>query len=424
MPQPLTSLLHRLRLLSSPPPEPSSDADLLDRFARLRDETAFTDLVHRHGPMVHNVCRRVLGDAHAAEDSAQAVFLVLARKADALRRPDALSSWLYGVAYRVARKAQGRRCCSRSQGLAGAAEPADPRPDPLAELSARDLLAVLEQEVQRLPEPSRQAVVLCCLEGLSQEETAVRLGCSPGAVKGRLERGRRLLHHRLEKRGLSLSAVLGVAEVARVSAVPTAGLSSIVTAATRFAAGQVAKGTIDVQVVALAEGVLRAMFLNKLKITAGVLLTIALAGTAAGVLTLAAAKPTAPLANTPKTDKDKADATTSARIRKLQVERRDTLKKELETRQQEFRVGRATIDTYLETSSRLLEAELDLATTAQQRIAAHAAHLKLAKDAEENTAIRHNAGQLKLADLYQARAARMKAEIDWLKAGGKDKDRK
>ena len=80
MPSTLTTLLHRLRDLSAPPRH-DSDAELLGRFARLRDEGAFAALVGRHGPMVLNACRRVLGDADAAEDAFQATFLVLARRA-------------------------------------------------------------------------------------------------------------------------------------------------------------------------------------------------------------------------------------------------------------------------------------------------------------------------------------------------------
>src|SRR5262249_31583660 len=103
MAQPLTRLLRQLRHLSASP-EPASDADLIGRFVRRRDEEAFAALVERHGPMVLNACRRVLGDVHAAEDAFQAVFLVLARKAATLSRPEALAGWLYGVACRVALK--------------------------------------------------------------------------------------------------------------------------------------------------------------------------------------------------------------------------------------------------------------------------------------------------------------------------------
>ena len=79
------------RIVPRPPSDPASDAALLDRFVRRKDEDAFAALLARHGPMVLSVCRRVLDDAHAAEDAAQATFLVLARKAGALRRPDALA---------------------------------------------------------------------------------------------------------------------------------------------------------------------------------------------------------------------------------------------------------------------------------------------------------------------------------------------
>src|SRR4051812_4155274 len=170
MPARLIRLLRHLHRLAAPAvTEP--DAVLLARFARDRDEDAFAALVARHGPLVWRACRRVLGDLHAAEDAFQATFLVLARKAGSVGHPDALAGWLYGVARRVALKARSARPRLREQGLADAPAPADPHPDPLAEVTARELLAVLEDEVGRLPEVYRLPVLLCCLEGLSQEET-------------------------------------------------------------------------------------------------------------------------------------------------------------------------------------------------------------------------------------------------------------
>src|SRR6059058_4810409 len=132
----LTGLVRRLRRLTASG-RTDSDADLLDGFARQADQDAFTALVARHGPMVLNVCRRVLGDAHAAEDAFQATFLVLARKANSVGSPAGLANWLYGVASRVALAAQraGRRRSGRV-GLGGVPDRPDPRPGPLAEVTA------------------------------------------------------------------------------------------------------------------------------------------------------------------------------------------------------------------------------------------------------------------------------------------------
>jgi len=254
----LTALVRRLRRLAAPDLA-DPDADLLRRFARRADQDAFAALVARHGAMVLGVCRRVLGDAHAAEDAFQAAFLVLARKAASLGRPAALAGWLHGVARRVALKARGRT--RRGGALADAPEPTDPRPDPPARLAGRELLAALEEEVQRLPEAQRLAVVLCRLEGLSQEEAARRLGCTAGTVRGRLERGRARLRERFLRRGLTLPAALAAVEAVRASA--PAALARLGTsaakAATLFAAGPKPAGAATAAAVALAEGVLKDM---------------------------------------------------------------------------------------------------------------------------------------------------------------------
>src|SRR5262245_34987706 len=206
---------------------PASDADLLERYIRWRDEDAFAGLVGRYGPMVLLVCRRMLADAGAAEDCLQATFLVLARKAGSIRRRESLAAFLHCVACRVARKA---RAAGFRRGPVEAVDPdeapADPRPDPLSELTARELMTALDEEVGRLPEAYRLPVVLCCLEGLSLEEAARRLGWTPGSVKGRLERGRRRLHDRLARRGLTLGAVLAAVEVSRGLAAPALALAA------------------------------------------------------------------------------------------------------------------------------------------------------------------------------------------------------
>jgi len=217
-------LKHLNRLTSGTELESLSDGALLARFVRENDNGAFSALVTRHGPMVYNACRRQLGNAHAAEDAFQATFLVLARKAATVNR-DSVAAWLHGVAGRIALNARrtARRHPVREDALT-ADEAPDTHTDPLSRISARELLQMLEEEVQRLPSDYRVAVVLCCMEGLSQEEAALRLGWTVGSVKGRLERGRARLRARLTRRGLTPPAVATVLLATRneLSAVLTA----------------------------------------------------------------------------------------------------------------------------------------------------------------------------------------------------------
>ena len=172
----LVPLLNHLRKLSAA--EPDSDAVRLDRFARLGDQRAFAALVDEHGPMVLRVCRRVLGDVQTAEDATQATFLVLARKAGAVGRAAALSCWLHGVARRAALKAR-TGLSRRGQQLLAAETLADKHLDPLTELSVRELLAIIDEEVERLPHHYRLP---------SGGQIAGR-GCQAARVDGRLGQG-------------------------------------------------------------------------------------------------------------------------------------------------------------------------------------------------------------------------------------------
>src|SRR5688572_21273778 len=122
-------------------PPATTDADLLRAYAERRDEAAFRRVVERHGPMVLRLCRRLLGDEHAAEDAFQATFLVFARRAGSVRRPELLSAWLYGVARRVCGKARAAR--TRRQRAEARATPRAPA-DSAAELTARELLDLLD----------------------------------------------------------------------------------------------------------------------------------------------------------------------------------------------------------------------------------------------------------------------------------------
>jgi RNA polymerase sigma factor (sigma-70 family) len=261
-------LRHFRRLADQSFADETGDGILLERFLNGRDEAAFAALVRRHGPMVVRVCRRLLGDAHAVEDAFQATFLVLARKAAAVRPRAALAGWLYGVARRVALKARaGDARRLRREKPAASLPGADPGPDPLARLSAREVLDALDDEIQQLREVYRLPVVLCCLEGLSHEETACRLGWTVGSVRGRLQRGRKLLHHRLLKRGLTLSAALAVTEAACGSTVMPA-----------------ASATASARAVTWADAVVRGMTLGAWKLPALALVLLALTVAAAGSL--------------------------------------------------------------------------------------------------------------------------------------------
>src|SRR5947209_5026354 len=169
-----------------------SDGRLLESFAHRGDQAAFEALVRRHGPMVLGVCRRVLGDVHAAEDALQATFLVLVRKAASIAKRELLGNWLYGVAYRTALKAKTAAARRRAK-----ERQVRPMPNPGNEEEVwRELQPLLDQELSRLPDKYRIPVVLCDLQGKSRQEAARQLGCPEGTVSSRLARARVMLAKR------------------------------------------------------------------------------------------------------------------------------------------------------------------------------------------------------------------------------------
>jgi RNA polymerase sigma factor (sigma-70 family) len=253
-----------------------SDRRLLERFADERDESAFAALMQRHGAMVLNVCRRALHNEADAEDACQATFLVLARQARSIRNPDAVGSWLHGVALRASAKL--RRHINRRQ----AREELGPvrKELPTADVSWREVQTILDAEIQRLPEGLRAPVLLCYLEGKAHNEGAEQLGWSLTTFRGRLERARAVLRRRLTGRGVTLSGALlatllvGKNAQARLSAV------LVVRTVQAVAAGQgLAHRGFSTQVQTLAQGVIQAMFWQKLKrATVAVLLLLAMTG--------------------------------------------------------------------------------------------------------------------------------------------------
>jgi RNA polymerase sigma factor (sigma-70 family) len=200
MPHPsLARTVAHLRRLAEP--ACGADAELLAAFAARRDHDAFAELVRRHGPMVLATCRRLLGNHQDAEDAFQATFFLLARKAGAVGWRGSASPWLYTTACHVCRNARTRAARRRHHEAAAPAPP--PAGDAPAELTARELLAVLDEELARLPERLRGPLVLCYLEGRTRDEAAGQLGWTLGTLKLRLERGRALLRARLTRRGLA-----------------------------------------------------------------------------------------------------------------------------------------------------------------------------------------------------------------------------
>jgi RNA polymerase sigma factor (sigma-70 family) len=242
-----------------------TDEQLLESFARRRDEVAFEVLIRRHGPLVMGVCRRVLRSHHDAEDAFQATFLILARKAASIAPRGSLGNWLYRIAFNAALKAKtviGKRRLREKQ-VADMPESAVAAPSPW-----QDLQAVLDEELGRLPDKYLTTIILCDLEGKTRTECAAQLGWPEGTVAGRLARARALLAKRLTRRGVALSA--GALASATSPTIASANVSasvitSTIEAASLYAAGQTLADVVSSNAAVLAEGVLKAMILNKIK---------------------------------------------------------------------------------------------------------------------------------------------------------------
>jgi RNA polymerase sigma factor (sigma-70 family) len=257
-----------------------TDGQLLSSFIERRDQAAVTALVQRHGLMVWGVCRRILRHHHDAEDAFQATFLVLVRKAVSIRQREMMANWLYGVAHQTAMKARALLAKRRTREKQGTAMPQPQAPE---QDTGNDLQALLDQELSRLPEKYRVAIVLCDLEGKTRQQAARQLALPEGTMAGRLTRGRAMMARRLAQRGLAVSggALAAVfSQEAASAGLPIAVVAATIKAASMFAAGRVAAaGAISVPVAALTEGVLKAMLLAKLRIPLLVIVTLALAGT-------------------------------------------------------------------------------------------------------------------------------------------------
>jgi RNA polymerase sigma factor (sigma-70 family) len=281
------SILHYLRrVLGDPSAAGVSDADLLRRFVDHRDEAAFELLLWRHAAMVLHVCRQVLGEEQTAEDAFQATFLVLVRKAGSISRREALGSWLYRVAHRIAFKALAER--RKRISLEGNLEDRD-LPVPTDCTEKREQGRIIAEEVHHLPAKYRAAIIACYFESKTLEEAAQQLGWPRGTVASRLARGRELLRRRLIRRGVTLTAaMLSTYLSVQTSA---AGLTNLISVTLRTIKLFTASSAIPPSIAALAQGVIQAMYWTRVKIVMIVLL-LAVFGTMGTAYWTAAPRPT------------------------------------------------------------------------------------------------------------------------------------
>lgn len=271
--RPLERIVRYLqRAASLPDAVERTDGELLERFVTQRDAAAFEMLMRRHGPLVWGVCRRLLHAEQDAEDAFQATFLVLLRKAGTLDRRPTLGSWLYGVAYRVAGNALKARAVAARHRDSQTPVADMLQPEPQADTDWHELRPVLDEELHHLPEKYRAPLVLCCLEGKTSEQAAHELGWPSGSMSRRLARGRELLRQRLVRRGVALS-VGSLAKLLTQHGAPAAPApivsGTLQIAQTLIFSGQATTaGVASTSVTALTEGVLKTMYLAKLKLLA------------------------------------------------------------------------------------------------------------------------------------------------------------
>jgi RNA polymerase sigma factor (sigma-70 family) len=264
----LTAVLHYLHSVArNDAAKWHSDGQLLQQFIQQRDGAAFDALIHRHGPMVFGVCRRVLRQTEDAEDAFQATFLVLVCKAGSLRSPSTVANWLYGVANRTAlelKRARARRRAKEALVM--------PRTQSSPEVPS-GFGSALDEALGQLPNKYREAVVLCDLEAKSRREAAVELGCAEGTVASRLARGRALLAKRLVERGIG-DSTRGIAPLLALEAapahVPVALASVTAKAAGLLVAGQPLSTVVSANTAAAMRGALKSMLLVKLRVLTAV----------------------------------------------------------------------------------------------------------------------------------------------------------
>ena len=277
----MNTILHYIRTMSAPDGADGPDREYLDRFGQQGDQAAFAVLVRRYAACVWSVCRRVLDREQDAEDAFQATFLTLARKAGSIRRRDSLPAWLHGVARRISANLRRnlRRHAEREAEAASCPRTGN------EDLTWQEGMAILDDELARLPEHYRAVLIVCCLDGRTRDEAAIYLGCSQGQVKGRLERARELLRRRLERRGVQLGALLLAAGVSRASAGELASAALVRTtidASLSIVSNSGSAGMVSPRVVMLAKGLERQLKGTMLRFAAAALVMLGLVALGSG----------------------------------------------------------------------------------------------------------------------------------------------
>ncbi len=278
---PTRSALRRIdRLFDAGTSTGLDDGRLLERFAADRDESTLEALIERHGPMVLGVCRRMLANPADVDDAFQATFLILVRKAHALRDVHRLGPWLHAVACKVAARARSdasKRCLREQAGACPERSPDSQAPDRLA--AGRELRDLVDREIARLSSTHRAAVVLCDLEGRSQQDAARLLGWSETALRGRLARARQKLRARLERQGLAPALIAGPSALPPIAAPPALVVATTRAAMASVLAGRAAPtagGVISASVAALVQSAARTMLVARAGRAAAAFLLVAL----------------------------------------------------------------------------------------------------------------------------------------------------
>ena len=253
--------------------EARTDGELIAAFLATHDELAFAELVRRHGPLVWNVCRRLLPGQTDAEDAFQATFLVLVQRARRLTGAATVGPWLHKVATWTARNVRRRN----ARELARRRPLLDAPTDAASTAPVADLRADLDAALLALPEKYRAALVLCHLQGWSRRDAAAKLGCPEGTLSSLLSRG--LAQLRAQLRSHDPAKLLTITGAAAPVMLANATARAAVASLSQAAAGVVISSSVS----QLAEGVLHMLWVKKATAATFALVVVFGLGVGAGV---------------------------------------------------------------------------------------------------------------------------------------------